>query len=119
MSSALKYPCPVCGFMLKYPADDFNICPSCGVEFGADTVEYTIEELRQAWISRGMQWTSSVIPQAEHYNPVEQLQSLEARKAKNVAASNPETELNQAYASPPRFRPTNVTTTGRLELRRA
>lgn len=110
----------MCGFALKYPPEDFNICPSCGVEFGADTVEYTIEELKQAWISRGMRWTSPVLPEPANYNPVEQLSRLEAGNAHKVAASNPEGELTQVFGpAPPKLRPTNVTTTGRLELRRA
>ena len=69
-SDVLKHICPVCGFLLDYPAKDFNICPSCGVEFDADTVEYTIQELRQSWFDRGLEWTSPVIPKPEHFNPM-------------------------------------------------
>jgi hypothetical protein len=105
---------------LKYPAEDFNICPSCGVEFGADTVDHTILELREAWFNRGMQWTSNVLPQPSNYSPAEQLSDLQERIYRKVAASSPEGELTQpdSYA-PPKFRPINAMTTGRLELRRA
>ena len=78
-SDVLKHICPVCGFLLDYPAKDFNICPSCGVEFDADTVEYTIQELRQSWFDRGLEWTSPVIPKPEHFNPIEQLSRLQAQ----------------------------------------
>src|SRR3954453_18515152 len=78
MPSALKYICPVCGFLLQYPPEDFNICPSCGVEFGADTVEYSIQELQRAWIDRGMTWTSRVLPRPAGFNPLGQLERLHA-----------------------------------------
>jgi hypothetical protein len=61
---------------LNDPPEDFNICPSCGTEFGADTVEYTLEELQAAWIERGMEWTIAAIPQPSDYDPLEQLQRL-------------------------------------------
>jgi hypothetical protein len=68
-----KYPCPVCGFHLDYPADDFNICPSCGVEFGYETAGRTFAELRDEWINAGARWASSVIPQPKGWNQWMQL----------------------------------------------
>jgi hypothetical protein len=79
-SNILKYVCPVCGFLLDYPAKDFNICPSCGVEFDADTVEYSINELRLAWMNRGMEWSSGVIPRPLKYDPVVQLRNLDVSR---------------------------------------
>jgi hypothetical protein len=78
-SLAKKHVCPVCGFLMKYPAADFNICPSCGVEFGADDVDHSIQDLQQYWIARGMQWTSPVSPRPSHYNPLEQIKNLRQR----------------------------------------
>jgi predicted RNA-binding Zn-ribbon protein involved in translation (DUF1610 family) len=48
-----RYPCPVCGFHLEYPPDDFNICPSCGVEFGYETASRSFYDLRREWINTG------------------------------------------------------------------
>jgi len=56
----MKYTCPVCGFdNLEYPPEDFNICSSCGTEFGYDDVNYTVPELRARWIKGGRQWWSN------------------------------------------------------------
>ena len=76
MSSVEKYVCPVCGFLLDYPPDDFNICPSCGVEFCADTAEYSIQYLQNAWIDRGMVWSSRVLPKPANYDSLAQLARL-------------------------------------------
>jgi hypothetical protein len=67
------YKCPVCGFTMKAPPAEFNVCPSCGTEFGNDDVDWTIEQLREAWIERGAQWWSNTQPAPEGWNPVEQL----------------------------------------------
>ena len=65
--------CPVCGFMMKYPPEDFNICPSCGVEFGAETSSYTFSELRNNWVRRGAPWSSWVEKPPDGWNPWVQL----------------------------------------------
>jgi hypothetical protein len=57
-----QYPCPVCGFLMDYPAEDFNICPSCGVEFGAETSVFSYEVLRQNWVNHGAKWSSFFRP---------------------------------------------------------
>jgi hypothetical protein len=59
--------CPICGFPLE-PAD-FTICPSCGVEFGIDTIDHTLQELRAVWVDNGMRWESSVDVRPPHWNP--------------------------------------------------
>lgn len=68
-----KYPCPVCGFPLKYSADNFNICPSCGTEFGAETSIYTYQELRDNWMQRGAHWASRFYPPPNNWNPWQQM----------------------------------------------
>lgn len=59
------YTCPVCGYSkLHHPARDpntgdpsFEICPSCGCEFGYDdATQSAIEKYRSNWISRGAPW---------------------------------------------------------------
>lgn len=68
------YLCPVCGYSsLPRPADDYLICPSCGVEFGYDDSVASHEELRKEWIEKGMPWAVSSISKPEGWNPVEQI----------------------------------------------
>ena len=45
--------CPACGYLMRFPPQDFHICPSCGTEFDYDNVGRSFAELRQAWISSG------------------------------------------------------------------
>lgn len=68
--------CPVCGFLMRYPARDWNICPSCGTEFGYDDAGRTHAELRHAWIDRGMQWWSPVESPPDGWNALEQLNNV-------------------------------------------
>lgn len=57
------YDCYICGYpdLDEDPKmQDYNICPSCGVEFGyddwgADRKERH-ESLRQNWVERGYKW---------------------------------------------------------------
>src|SRR5215471_10595632 len=68
-----RHPCPVCGFGLKYPPDDFNICPSCGVEFGYETAGRSFHDLRQEWVDAGAHWSSQVHHPPNNWNPWLQL----------------------------------------------
>ena len=73
----MNYTCPVCGYnRLDLPPSDFNICPSCGTEFGYDDFEYSIGKLTNRWIGSGMQWWSDSIPAPEGWNPYVQLQRI-------------------------------------------
>ena len=70
-----KHFCPVCGFNnLKEPVrgkegePSFEICPSCGVEFGVDDDESNYEELRGKWLKLGAKWYSKRINQPENWN---------------------------------------------------
>ena len=79
MLSALKekrFICPVCGFLLRFPPEDFNICPSCGVEFGSETTIYSIEELRKNWLLLGAMWSSRAHPRPKDFDPIQQLQNI-------------------------------------------
>jgi rubredoxin len=86
-----EYRCPICGFVGfdEPPWDEsgspsYDICPSCGVEFGYDDFrqddtgrQQRWRELRQEWITRGMNWTSTVHPQPQGWNAKEQLRGIE------------------------------------------
>jgi hypothetical protein len=85
----MRYTCPVCG----YPGFDeppwtscgcpsYDICPSCGIEFGyGDFGQDEIQrgnrwrDLRQKWIEAGMLWSSSVASRPPDWDPVKQLKS--------------------------------------------
>jgi len=67
------YICPVCGFAMAKPATDFNICPSCGTEFGNDDLEWTIGQLRQAWLDGGAKWWSQSTASPDGWDPVQQV----------------------------------------------
>jgi len=67
------YPCPVCGYGLRSPAEDFTICPSCGIEFGYSDEGVSHAELRREWIRFECPWSSTSIPEPQGWNPYEQL----------------------------------------------
>ena len=59
--------CPVCFYNnLHFPPDNFEICPSCGTEFGNDDFECSHEELRQIWIEGGCKWWSTSVSREEY-----------------------------------------------------
>jgi len=68
-----KVPCPVCGYGLDYPPDDFVICPSCGVEFGYETAGRSFAVLRDEWVSSGARWASRVLSPPDDWNAWAQL----------------------------------------------
>jgi len=55
------------------PASDFNICPSCGTEFGYSDSRRDVAELRADWIEDGAPWRSTVITKPETWNAYVQL----------------------------------------------
>lgn len=72
--------CPVCGYpdLEEPPYDEhgcssFEICPSCGVEFGYDDSTTDHEALRERWVADGMKWHGVAKPQPSDWNPKEQL----------------------------------------------
>lgn len=70
----MKHMCPVCGYAdLKAAPQDYEICPSCGTEFGLDDSERTHEELRKAWIASGAHWFSDRTRPPSGWNATEQL----------------------------------------------
>jgi hypothetical protein len=58
---------------MPYPAEEYNICPCCGVEFELDDEYKTHAELRADWIARGMPWFSAVRLPPHGWNPEAQL----------------------------------------------
>jgi hypothetical protein len=70
--------CLVCGFEMDDPPRDYNICPSCGTEYGVNDVNRSYEQLRQAWLKTGPVWWSKTDAQPENWSPSSQLSNLGA-----------------------------------------
>lgn len=79
--------CPVCGYQMDDPPCDYNICPSCGTEFGVHDVNSSIQELRQMWIMTGPRWWSTTDQQPSGWNPFTQLARLGLSAATVVTTS--------------------------------
>ena len=75
------YLCPVCGYGMGEEPSNFNICPSCGTEFGYHDVNAPISELRANWLRFGAKWWSSADPQPEGWDPYLQVSNLFSQKS--------------------------------------
>lgn len=76
------FTCLVCGFagLTSAPYDasgcaSFDICPSCGTEFGYDDASKSHRELRQLWLAAGAPWRSSRVSIPEGWNAVDQIRA--------------------------------------------
>lgn len=79
----MKFVCPVCGWPnLPDPPQDYEICPSCGTEFGYDDFTRSHAELRAEWMANGMAWHGAA-PKPLGWNPKGQLVNV------NVMAQPP------------------------------
>jgi predicted RNA-binding Zn-ribbon protein involved in translation (DUF1610 family) len=76
--------CPFCGFTgLEEPPYDefgcasFEICPSCGTEFGYHDAKTSHRELRQRWLASGAHWHSATIEPPVGWDPIKQLKAAQ------------------------------------------
>lgn len=89
--------CPVCGFDLGVPAwtgdmASFEICQSCGLQFGYDDAAggdraargAVHERWRAEWIRKGMRWWSSSTPPPSGWDPGEQLARITGSKERDA-----------------------------------
>ena len=68
-----NYTCPVCGYdELEDPPSNWNICDSCGTEFGYHDARISHEELRRRWVANGARWHSPDFPPPIHWSAIEQ-----------------------------------------------
>jgi hypothetical protein len=81
-NDTLTCTCPVCGFPeLSEPPYDaqgcasFEICPSCGTEFGYDDATRSHAELRAAWLAVGAPWRSQAIRPRPEWDAEAQLEN--------------------------------------------
>lgn len=95
------YICPVCGFNMSAKPADFNICPSCGTEFGNDDADWTHEQLRAAWLENGARWFSRTTTAPAAWNPVEQvLHVIQVRGSKDERTTISEYDRLSEFGDP-------------------
>lgn len=91
--------CPVCAYpklteppRSKSGGGSYEICPSCGFEFGVsdDDLGHTYESWRKQWIAKGMKWSSRGNKQPADWNPAAKLSSsaTQAVKSKSKPAKS-------------------------------
>jgi hypothetical protein len=78
----VTFVCPVCGYpgLEEDPrpaigGGSFEICPSCGFQFGVsdDDRGLTYQEWRQRWIDGGMVWDKGRSRPPAGWDPIDQL----------------------------------------------
>jgi len=81
----MKHLCPVCGFpdlseapRSKSGGGSFEICPSCGFQFGVSDEDqgFTHAQWRTAWKTGGCKWSSRQTP-PPGWNATQQLAGVE------------------------------------------
>lgn len=83
------YQCPVCGYSSLHEqprsssgGGSYEICPSCGFQFGVDDDDKGIShcQWREKWIAEGMHWYSKSIKPPANWSPSNQLSTLPSEK---------------------------------------
>lgn len=72
----MTYVCPVCGYpdLADPPVDmSYEICPSCGTEFGYTDFSRSHFELMLDWLRTGPRWHAEWMPPPVGWNPRRQL----------------------------------------------
>jgi len=60
---------------------NFNICPSCGTEFGYHDANVPITTLRAEWLRNGAKWWSATEPEPEGWDPYAQVSNLLSQRS--------------------------------------
>src|SRR5215204_4460331 len=69
-----RYTCPVCAYsLMPYAADEGNICPCCGTEFGYDDALVSFRAVRDQWVANHTPWFSPLDEPPPLWNGVVQL----------------------------------------------
>lgn len=93
VNDGVEHYCPVCGY--SHLAEEirgrggwsYEICPSCGFQFGVDDERgITYEAWREAWVEGGMKWWDDSMPQPEDWDPAKQLSALKGTGTKECVA---------------------------------
>ena len=84
--------CPVCGYpdLRKGPLDhgtsSYEICPSCGFEFGYDdgVLKETYQSYRVKWIADGCKWWATSSKAPAFWDATKQLENTESLGSDDV-----------------------------------
>lgn len=80
----MNHTCPACGYpklkeepRSKENGASFEICPSCGFQFGVsdDDEGFTYRQWRERWEKSGMKWSSATKPPKD-WNPAKQVSAI-------------------------------------------
>jgi hypothetical protein len=96
----MSHQCPACGYpkLAEPPRSrsggaSYEICPSCGFQFGVsdDDAGLSYETWRGYWREGGMRWASKARPAPSGWNPEAQLKGLrpKPRVARKAASRAP------------------------------
>lgn len=86
----MKHTCPVCGYpelretpRSKHSGGSYEICPSCGFQFGVtdDDQGFSYHQWRETWRDGGMKWSSRRRRPA-NWNPAAQLARVSGARSK-------------------------------------
>jgi hypothetical protein len=86
----MKHTCPVCGYpdlreapRSKHGGGSYEICPSCGFQFGVtdDDQGFSYIKWRENWRNGGMKWSSQGTPPA-NWSPAAQLARVSGAQTK-------------------------------------
>src|SRR5579875_2123221 len=97
----MPYTCPVCGFpdLTEPPRTpesgaSYEICPSCGFQFGYDDESEGIDYAtwRRRWVAEGMPWRSHN-PAPAGWDPAAQLRALEDQHSERGESGQAVVEL--------------------------
>src|SRR5204863_3468262 len=81
----MPHTCPACNYPGLHESPrardggaSYEICPSCGFQFGVDDDDrgVTPAQWRERWVKNGMKWSSQGIPRPDGWNPEKQLKAL-------------------------------------------
>ena len=113
----MAHTCPVCAYpklteppRAKSGGGSYEICPSCGFEFGVsdDDLGHTHASWRKAWIAKGMKWSSRGTKQPVGWAPDAQVAAITgappkvAKAAKTAAVKKPAQPAAQPAPTPKR-----------------
>lgn len=121
--------CPVCGYpeLAEPPRSpsgggSYEICPSCGFQFGVDDDDRgkTYDEARMAWLAAGSPWSSKGIPAPKGWRAQAQISALNpqkkpAKKPASKAAAKPAKKPAKAAAKKVKKKPAKKATASRAK----
>ena len=103
----MSYSCPVCAFpKLKEPprsksgGASYEICPSCGFQFGVDDDDRGIsaDQWLKDWLKRGAPWTSSGIKCPKNWDGKTQAAGLKPASLQKKAPKTAKPKTPKATA---------------------